>query len=77
MQAQSDYEQAQSELDLAQRQFDTAALNLSIGNVRQLEYDQQAFALESAKTGLELKQMAVLQAYETYKSGVAGLASAG
>ena len=77
LQAQSDYEQAQSELDLAQRQFDTAALNLSIGNVSQLEYDQQAFALESAKTGLELKQMAVLQAYETYKSGVAGLASAG
>ncbi|MGI5946816.1 MAG: hypothetical protein ACOX8K_05365 [Lachnospiraceae bacterium] len=77
LQAQSDYEQAQSELELAQRQFDTAALNLSIGNVSQLEYDQQAFALESAKIGLELKQMAVLQAYETYESGVAGLASAG
>ena len=77
LQAQADFEQAQAELNLAQKQFDTASLNLAIGNLSQLEYDQQVFALEGAKTTLKLKEMAVLQAYETYKSGVAGLASAG
>ncbi len=77
LQAQADFEQAQAELDLAQKQFDTASLKLSIGELSPLEYDQQAFALEGAKTTLKLKEMAVLQAYETYKSGVAGLASAG
>ena len=77
LQAQSDYEQAQTELELTQKQFDTAALNLSIGTLSQLEYEQQVFALEGAKTALTLKEMAVLQAYEAYTSGVAGLASAG
>lgn len=77
LQAQADYEQAQTELELSRKQFDTAALNLSIGNLSQLEYEQQVFALEGAKTALELKDMAVLQAYEAYTSGVAGLASAG
>ncbi len=77
LQAMSDYEQAQAELELAQKQADTAALNLSIGNLSQLEYQQQAYALEGAKISARLKEMAVLQAYETYKSGVAGLASAG
>lgn len=77
LQARSDYEQAQSELVLAQKQADTAALNLAIGNLSQLEYQQQAYALEGAKISVRLKEMAVLQAYETYKGGVAGLASAG
>ena len=77
LQAQADYEQAQTELALAQKQADTAALNLSIGNLSQLEYQQQAYALEGARISARLKEMAVLQAYETYKSGVAGLASAG
>ncbi len=77
LQAQADYEQAEAELVLAQKQADTAALNLSIGNLSQLEYQQQAYALEGARISVRLKEMAVLQAYETYKSGVAGLASAG
>lgn len=76
IQARSDYEQAQAELVLEQRKMDTAALKLSIGEISQLEYKAQEYALENSKTAVELKEMALLQALETYRDGVNGLASA-
>lgn len=76
IQARSDYEQAQAELILEQKKMDTAALKLSIGEISQLEYKAQEYALENSKTAVELKEMALLQALETYRDGVNGLASA-
>ena len=76
IQARSDYEQAQAELELQQKKTDTAALELSIGQLSQLEYKAEEYALENCRTAVQLKEMALLQSLETYKDSVNGLAAA-
>ncbi len=76
IQARSDYQQAQAELELQQRKTDTAALQLSIGQLSQLEYQAEEYALENCKTTVQLKEMALLQSLETYRDSVNGLAAA-
>ena len=76
IQARSNYEQALAELELQQKKTDTAALELSIGQLSQLEYKAEAYALESSQIAAELSQMALLQALETYQDSVNGLAAA-
>ena len=76
IQARSDYEQAQAELELQQKKTDTAALELSIGQLSQLEYKADEYALENCRTAVQLKEMALLQSLETYKDSVNGLAAA-
>lgn len=75
IQARSDYEQAQAELELQQKKTDTAALELSIGQLSQLEYKAEEYALENCRTAVQLKEMALLQSLETYKDSVNGLAA--
>ena len=76
IQARSDYEQAQAELELQQKKTDTAALELSIGQLSQLEYKAEEYALENCRTAVQLKEMALLQSLDTYKDSVNGLAAA-
>lgn len=75
IQARSDYEQAQAELELQQKKTDTAALELSIGQLSRLEYKAEEYALENCRTAVQLKEMALLQSLETYKDSVNGLAA--
>lgn len=77
LQAQASYEQAQAELALTSQQTETAALNYSIGMISSLEYKQAEYAKAAAEAAVTLQEMALLQALETYRDSVNGLASAG
>lgn len=73
LQAKAAYDQAALDLEVASKNINTANVKYQMGSIGKLEYLQQEAAFVTAQTGMRTKDLALLQALETYDWTVKGV----
>lgn len=76
LQASADCDQAAAEWDIELQNLDVLNKKYQLGTVSLLEYQTQEYTTASKELNCQLKEMALLQAWENYQWALNGLASA-
>lgn len=73
LQAKAAYDQAALDLSVAAKSLESANVKHQLGTIGRLEFLQQESAFVTAQTGMMLKDLALVQALETYDWTVKGV----
>lgn len=73
IQAKNSYDQSVTSLDVAAKEWNAAGIRNQIGTISQLEYQQAEAAMVSAQQEVQVKNLELFQAMETYDWVVKGV----
>ena len=73
IQAKNSYDQSVTSLDVAAKEWNAAGIRNQIGTISRLEYQQAEAAMVSAQQEVQVKNLELFQAMETYAWVVKGV----